>query len=270
MGALTGNTVQSTYLDLVQLGKSGAGLPSHAGKEAALYDGAGYQILGRTAQRHWLDPHPDAAAFSETWEFSTKGDMNQTALETAGWTFTGCTAAASNGILWLTASGVNLVKAELTVSFAGDFDLLMSGMTPQGYDATPPVSQRFWGFGVADTANDKAHYVLATNSGGDRWNTYRIVNDTYSTLTGAGTQVHCYYRPVLRVWRVSGVVYVSSGAETEGSILVADTTTPQNEGYDDAHTQADANTMTRIFLTPHNNTVASGSIFGCRFLRRFQ
>ncbi len=50
MGALTGNTVQSTYLDLVQLGKSGAGLPSHAGKEAALYDGSGAQILGRTAR----------------------------------------------------------------------------------------------------------------------------------------------------------------------------------------------------------------------------
>ena len=71
--ALTGNTVQSTYLDLVQLEKSGAGLPSHAGKEAAVYDGSGAQILGRTAVRHWLDPDPDAIA--GTWEFSTTGDM---------------------------------------------------------------------------------------------------------------------------------------------------------------------------------------------------
>ena len=122
--ALTGNKVKDTYLDLVQLEQSGAGLPSHAGKEAALYDGSGAQIVGRSAVRNWLDPHPDASSFAETFEFSTTGDMNQTALETAGWTFSNCTAAVSGGTLWITASASTISQAYLTVNFAGDFDVV--------------------------------------------------------------------------------------------------------------------------------------------------
>ena len=122
--ALTGNAVKDTYLDLVQLEQSGAGLPSHAGKEAALYDGSGAQIVGRTAVRHWLDPDPDA--ISGSWEFSTYGDANQATLEAAGWTFSGCSGVVSNGVLILTATGTGRAVAETTVSLSGDFDYVFS------------------------------------------------------------------------------------------------------------------------------------------------
>jgi len=266
MGALTGQTVQSSYLDLVQLGKSGAGLPSHAGKEAAVYDGSGAQILGRTAVRHWLDPHPDAAAFAETWEFSTTGDMTQGQLEAAGWTFTSCTGYVSNGIMWIDRAASAYWRASLDVNFAGDFDVVVAPVFDMSYTTTPGIDYYVGGVGVGDTVNDVAHAVFCDMvSGYGRRNSF--INGTWSNLGGTNATVNTY-GPALyaRIARISGTVYLaaSSGQMVAGN----DNTTMDRFGWSGLHTVSDADTYQKLYLTK-NNATGTG-LSGFKFIRRFQ
>jgi len=268
--ALTGNTVQSTYLDLVQLEKSGAGLPSHAGKEAAVYDGSGAQICGRTAVRHWLDPHPDAAAFAETWEFSTTGDMTQGQLETAGWTFTGCTASVSSGLLTLVAGAENpIVKADLTVSLAGDFDFIFAPIPAPGYSSVSPSSvYTFGGGGVADTVSDVAHYSHGASVTGFV-RTYTRKTGTWTSLSGTESYQTLQGSPaLLRVSRVSGTVYINGG-QAWTSQLYADDVSAYH-GWGSATSQADSTTFNKLFLTAYAGGVTTGTAWSFAFLRRFQ
>ena len=245
--ALTGNTVQSTYLDLVQLEQSGAGLPSHAGKEAALYDGSGAQIVGRSAVRHWLDPHPDAAAFAETWEFSTTGDMTQGELESAGWVFTNCTGAVSNGALRLVGSGAAKPSAYYPTGagLTGDFDICFA----VGYD---PSSQ----FGtsqqemceVVSTSGDVSLAVdVFPNGGRSSGNGYKLV---YSTrAVSASTAISfIYYSPlILRVNRVSGTFYTSLGSYYHSVLTYNSSRVPANtHGWIVGQNGAQADTYNRI------------------------
>ena len=277
--ALTGNTVQSTYLDLVQLEKSGAGLPSHAGKEAALYDGSGAQIVGRTAQRHWLDPHPDAASFDETWEFSTTGDMTQGQLESAGWTFKDCSGSVSNGIFWLSGvtggAAANWAHASLSVSLSGDFDLLISPLLPIGYaDNQGPIENvQYGGVGVAIVSGNDAHHVYGRFVNGYGFN-YRYTAGAWDVGGGSETNGISYAPPsMIRISRVSGTVYLY-GAVGEGAspVMVPDDTAPQNNGWTTAATVSDSQTFDKIFLAPGRrvSSAVSGQTCGFRFLRRFQ
>jgi len=267
--ALTGNTVQSTYLDLVQLEKSGAGLPSHAGKEAALYDGSGAQIVGRSAVRHWLDPHPDAAAFAETWEFSTKGTMTQAALETAGWTFVNCTGSVSGGFLTLVSGGSYAVAyAYLTVSLTGDFDILSVAVAPKSYGTTPTQSGDVGGVGVGDTTATIAHHsVQAMNAA------YGIIKcytgGTMAGLGGTKTDVITYGATagLMRISRVSGTVYCKGGT-WDMSYLVDDSTS-NNFGWG-GRSAEDATTFTRLFLSLGTASVTTGATASFPFIRRFQ
>ena len=149
---LENTDISARYKDVVQLEKSGLGLPSHAGKEAAVYDGSGAQILGRTAVRHWLDPHPDAASFAETWEFSATGDMTQAALETAGWAFdVGTSGSVSGGVLKITNNGAGLEGVRLTCSFDGDFDVIAAPLDVMENTAAESSFVRpMFGIGDAD------------------------------------------------------------------------------------------------------------------------
>jgi len=275
--ALTGNTVQSTYLDLVQLEKSGAGLPSHAGKEAALYDGSGAQIVGRTAQRHWLDPHPDAAAFAETWEFSTTGDMTQGQLETAGWTFTNCTGVVSNGIMWITkANAASLVfYASLDVSYAGDFDIVMTPCAYMGYDAGT-FNRAVGGFGVADyragTA-DKAHYGLIKNNAAAA----QIVvytDGAYTTMAGATESDNLYGAGLhaVRIWRYSSAVEINGASFniTNAPALIADDSNPNFNGWVTSSPASDASTYNKLFVTATAAVTTDVGTFGVANIRRFQ
>jgi len=209
MGALTGNTVQSTYLDLVQLGQSGAGLPLHAGKEAALYDGSGAQILGRTSVRHWLDPDPDAIA--GTWEFSTYGDATQGELETAGWVFADCTAEVKNGRLCIVQSGANkYVRAYVPVNLSGDFDYAVSpGVHPTQNSSNylPVANNLYGGFGVAASGSDLMHHVHLESAADGRLAFKRYITGAYSTGGGTNYNLSVYSSPVLlRIARLSGTV----------------------------------------------------------------
>jgi len=268
--ALTGNTVQSTYLDLVQLEQSGAGLPSHAGKEAALYDGSGAQILGRTAQRHWLDPHPDAAAFAETWEFSTVGDMTQGQLESAGWTFDADYAGVvSGGLLLTTNNGLYSVKrASIAVSLAGDFDICCVMFANLSYGSVEPYSTRLGTFGVADTVTNVAHHMsnLMTNS---YQNPYSYHSGTWAGLAGTATSKSVYgtYPVVLRISRVSGTIYFNSGTPFQSNFLDDDTSFPLWE----THTSvADSTTFNKIFVSNSTANSTAGGTAAFAFIRRFQ
>ena len=272
--ALTGNTVQSTYLDLVQLEQSGAGLPSHAGKEAALYDGSGAQILGRSAVRHWLDPHPDAASFAETWEFSTTGDMTQGQLETAGWTFTNCTAEVAHGVLWVTASSAAIVKASIDVNFTGDFDFVITPMQPSGYGVVPVEANiHAWGGGgVGDTTNNVAHYLYGAAENG-RPRIEHFYSGAYTTLGGTQQPWNIYGMPLfLRVWRVSAAVNCRGGIYGL-SALQEDETAPQTHGWSFINgpaTVSDSNAFDKLFLTATDVAAQSGSTFGIQSIMRFQ
>ena len=267
MGALTGQTVQSSYLDLVQLGKSGAGLPSHAGKEAAVYDGSGAQILGRTAVRHWLDPHPDAASFDETWEFSTTGDMTQGQLETAGWTFTSCAGSVSGGAMWLQRTASAYWSANLAVSLAGDFDIVVGVIREMDYTTASPPNYLTGGFGVADTVNNVAHHQYGSMVNG-YGRTQTFINGAWTTFAGTGANSSFYGPPrMLRIWRVSGTVYLAA-CSTETPLLKADDTLADRNGWSAVATVSDADTFDKLFFKI-DSTVGDG-VFGVTFIRRFQ
>ena len=266
MGALTGNAVQSTYLDLVQLGKSGAGLPSHAGKEAAVYDGSGAQILGRTAVRHWLDPHPDAAAFAETWEFSTTGDMTQGQLETAGWTFTDCTGYVSGGAMWVERSSSAYWKASIATSFSGDFDVVAGISWERDYTTTVGDAYNIGGIGVGDTSNNVTHFVagrMVTGYG----KRYSFINGAWTTLGGTSAETSVYAPPEMaRIARISGTVYMWVGYRT--AMIGNDDTTADRYGWSPNHNVADADTFDKLYVQKANTT-GDGKV-GIHFIRRFQ
>ena len=271
--ALTGNTVQSTYLDLVQLEQSGAGLPSHAGKEAALYDGSGAQIVGRTAQRHWLDPHPDAAAFAETFEFSTTGDMTQGQLETAGWTFENCTGVVTNGILWLSCTGGSSVvrRAYLTVSYAGDFDIMACPQPPFDYaihENTTDYNGHL--LGVGDTTGGTiTHSVYLINSTSANYSCQSLMTGTWAALGGTGASRSSTRSPLaFRIHRVSGTIYIGVGS-AETSMIMPDLPVDDRWGWQLSNA-SDASTYNRLFFSMRNTAVNKTSKQGWLFLRRFQ
>ena len=271
--ALTGNTVQSTYLDLVQLEKSGAGLPSHAGKEAAIYDGSGAQILGRTAVRHWLDPHPDAAAFAETWEFSTTGDMTQGQLESAGWTFANCTASVTGGLLVLVGAGGGFPKASLAVSFDGDFDIAVCPIVNQSYISNSSDLAIFYGGGGVGTNGGDAHYAVASHAGNTN-TIYTYVNGTFASLAGTESAKAYTSGPiiVIRASRISGTVRVTGGGLYQAQFVVDDTEAAYHGFADNGATDVDSQTFDRLFICSYSKYAAppAGSIFKFAFLRRFQ
>lgn len=280
MGALTGNAVKDTYLDLVQLGKSGAGLPAHAGKEAALYDGSGAQILGRTAVRHWLDPHPDAASFDETWEFSTKGTMTQGQLETAGWTFENCTAAVTGGVLILTADGNGFVRASLSVSFSGDFDVWVTPAMPLSYQSTAnphnTASGYVSGLGVADyrpgTA-DLAHYVSLLRPNGTILTDSFFSNGAWTTLGGSADTDNIYSASVvMRSWRDDGTLYCCSAQLGDPPMMVLweNPIVPYQEGWTRKTGISDSSTYNKLFFILENGTTGAGARTAIASIRRFQ
>jgi hypothetical protein len=269
--ALTGNTVASTYLDLVQLEQSGAGLPSHAGKEAALYDGSGAQIVGRTAIRHWLDPDPDAIATS--YEFSTMGDTAQAALETAGWTFTNCTAEVVGGLLVLTKNvGTgNVVKAETTVSLSGNFDYTMGTVSLFNTDPGNNSRQGAW-LWVGDQPTGYAAGIASAIAGGGS----QVYGDgykgsTYNSLTGgtAWNGTTSFAPGLCRISRFAGTVYI--GAGHPGYSFRGPAAAAWNDrDYWRYTSDADASTYDRLIVTlrPDGNCI-SGFKFGIAFIRRY-
>jgi hypothetical protein len=247
-------------------------LPSHAGKEAALYDGSGAQILGRTAVRHWLDPHPDAAAFAETWEFSTKGTMTQAALEAAGWTFTNVSAEVSKGVLWLTATSANWGHASLAVNLAGDFDILCTPVFPDSYGFTPRVPYAVGGIGVADTVNNVVQHAYIWSVNGLA-RSYNYFGGTWSAGGGSGTSATLTpsgLPPVIRIRRVSGSVKTSIGSSWPMMGLVVDDTNVDYRGFVGEQSVADADTYQKLFLANYFQGGDNGAKFGFIFLRRFQ
>ena len=274
--ALTGNTVQSTYLDLVQLEKSGAGLPAHAGKEAAVYDGSGAQILGRSAVRHWLDPHPDAASFAETWEFSTTGNMTQGQLETAGWVFEECTGVVSGGQLVLTATSTNILKAYYPTTLAGDFDIAITVSCPVSYitSCTDLSSNAYHigGGGVADYrlgTSDLAHYGLCQSyRGTGGFN--RLITGAFTTLGGTAETDTVPCCNIVRCYRYSGTLEVCGGSSFGPTFFIADSPNPDFDGFTQSGNVACANTVNYIFLAVDLGGSTNGAKYAFQSIRRFQ
>lgn len=89
--SLENQYIDESYKDVVQLEQSGAGLPSHGGAPARIFDGAGNQICGQTNCLNPFDHDPITIA-DGTFEWLE--DMTKAELESAGWTFPGTNAEA--------------------------------------------------------------------------------------------------------------------------------------------------------------------------------
>lgn len=274
--ALTGNAVKDTYLDLVQLEQSGAGLPSHAGQGAALYDGAGNRILARTGQPHWLDPHPDAASSSDTFEFGSMLDKNQATLEGEGWTFQNCTGKVENGVLELTCTvATTQCRAYRTVSLTGDF-LFVAAVTMPFWKynqcGSDTVLQYHGGFGFGDTVNDTIMYAIMSNSNSQRYNR----NYTAGTWTGHGGglgQQGLYpTEPSNMIYRNSGTFYLTAGAGPNNVPVDHSTANlnPTSHGWSTPTSSADANTYDRMAVLFSNTAPGVGDKVFCRYIRRFK
>jgi len=248
------------------------------GAGGGLDESAAEAAWPRLAVRHWLDPHPDAASFDETWEFSTTGDMTQGELETAGWTFVSCTGEVANGIFWLTASSGSpqFAHAYLTTNFAGDFDFVFPMPTaPPGYDATPDVAAAtFYNPGivfVGDTTNNVGRAIAtwggSTNSMWPYWYTGNLTG----SINNGGTEIGKYFTSegLLRISRTSGTIYRMVSPSPSGVVLRADETAAVDAGWRAPKTDVDANTYDRVGLSFYDDP-AEGAKIGLRFIRRFQ
>jgi hypothetical protein len=272
--ALTGNTVASTYLDLVQLEQSGAGLPSHAGKEAALYDGSGAAILGRTAVRHWLDPDPDAVA--GTWEFSTYGDAAQAALETAGFTFSGCTAEVANGLLIITKTAAynTVASATLSVSLSGDFDYVIGFVAPKVAQIIRSGYKTNYGAFVADSGGgaNTAHGVTVgySTSNGTAGYQYRsLANSTYADFNGGSAATGALSNPsTVRLSRVSGNMYIGTMNQENGG-LYDDAGAISFYGMSHYRTYANAVTFDELVIVDDAGGKVYPQKFGVAFIRKY-
>ena len=278
--ALKGADISATYQDWVHVNKAGAGLADHLGAEAALYldDGAGGvdQICGRTAVRHWLDPHPDAAAFAETFEFSTTGDMTQGALETAGWTFSNCTAVVANGTLILTMTANAVALASLDVSFAGDFDVCITPVSTMQYFAASTAFPNYHigGGGVADYRDgvaDVAHYGIVWTGSSNIPAYSRFSTGAYTTLGGSEEADNVYTPYFVRIYRYSGTLEIpGASASFPQWNMIADDSSPNGHGFTNNAAIADSSTFNKLFITQTNGAASSGSKIAIANIRRFQ
>lgn len=254
----------TSYKDLVTLQKSGAGYPSGA-NEAALYDGAGKQIIPRTAVRHWLDPDPDAIA--GTWEFSTYGDANQAALETAGWTFENCTGAVTDGLLVLTASGAsNPRRAYLTVSLSGDFFYTFTVFSPIGGPVNP---YSYGGLMVGETGGNEGHHASLACIPAGRVHLY--YGTTWSNPASGGTSNAAAvnnWPAICTLARISGTL--SSGAGAVNRCFYDSARPTATAGWVENATTNTATTFTRLgFIMGQQGVAAAGDIIAFPFLRRY-
>ena len=262
--ALKGSDISATYQDWVHVNKAGAGLADHAGAEAALYldDGAGGvdQICGRTAVRHWLDPDPDAIA--GTWEFSTYGNATQAALETAGWTFTNCTASATRGVLEIVSAGSNNVRAGIVVNLAGDFDYVTRFLSK----TTTPAAQYDYisllKIGInGGTSFAAGQHFSGTGVLGCQKNSVPLSDVPSST----GINQMIMYDGLVRVCRFSGTLYTVVGRDSFSWGLG---TACFDGGFWTGVSLANADALDRLIF--NFDATTSGQTFMVPFLRRYK
>ena len=265
--ALRGANISANFDDVVHVNQSGAGLADHAGAEAALYvdDGAGGvdQICGRTAVRHWLDPDPDA--ISGSYEFSTMGDMDQTALETAGWTFENCTGAVTGGLLVLTASGAsNPRRAYRTVSLSGDFFYTYSTALPM---SGPCPDYSYGGIMVGANGGEGHSHSIATVGIDSR--THLYYGGTWASLSGTSNAGSCEFGPLVgALARFSGTL--SAGVGPANMCFYNAAIPAATAGWQPNANTNTATTLDRLgFIMGQDGAATAGEKMAFRFLRRY-
>ena len=276
-----GGTVSSGVVQL----SGGLAYPGSLAGEAALYDQNGQQILGRTAIRHWLDPHPDAASFDETWEFSTTGDMTQGQLEAAGWAFENCTAEVSGGVLWLTAT-TNLAppRAYLVVNLTGDYDICVTGVNNYRYNPGPYESAGAdcnCGIGIGryeSGVTDLMHYIKFGMVNGGTLSDNFYANGAWTSPYGGVSDADQLYTRgdiIARAVRYSGILAIVSGGVANVMcpqfVLNANSQTYlHGMGWTRKTWIADTTTFNRLALIPSEDiSVGVGTIWGVASVRRF-
>jgi hypothetical protein len=282
MAGLENQYVDESFKDVVQLEQSGAGQPSGVGA-SRLYDGDGNIINARSARLNPYDVCPIAATanagspFAETNEWLT--DMNQTALESDGWTFNNTvTAEVKNGVLYIhignafswgwTGAGIS-VLAWRTVSLSGDFCIDLLDPLTQWDDTqattanvlSPPTfaptryGVRSIGIGVADTVTTDTWYATGARKEGSTVISHKeVVGETYNGVgfDGSYTATNSGYVNLLkqRVARYDGTLGLGQGS-AYADLISSNDGEPMvrgQMGWDDSVTAAVASTFDKLVL----------------------
>jgi hypothetical protein len=277
---LTGQKIKDSYKDVVQLEKSGAGLPGHGGAPAATYDGLGNLINAFLRQWNLFTPHPDASGFSETHEFAVMPDKDQTTLEGEGWTFENCSGEVENGTFWLgdmVAAGAPM-RAVKTVSFTGDFDVVAFPVWAQGYGEIHGQPYSEIGLMVGDTVGDD-QWLAASQTVNGYCRFYGGYGGLWSNGSSHSLSSQSFYNGghMVRIKRVSGTLRETAGtAYPFGAcqMWAAQSSNLEFEGWGwtAGYTQSTSVTMNRLALSLRFQTgpTQNGRVAGFRFLRRFQ
>ena len=202
--------------------------------------------------------------------------MNQTALETAGWTFTDCTAEVANGVLWITtpASENPWSRAYFSTSLTGDFDLIAevvgSDVPNKGASKGTGDQLGVFGIGIDDTPG-LLHQAFprweSTDRMGGRVGHGGAWADAANLTTVSATLF--FINNFVRISRTSGTIsfYVGAGWP------LADNYKGSINGWRLIASISESSTYNRIHLS-NGLAVASdnesSAVFGFRSIRRFQ
>ena len=170
----------------------------------------------------------------------------------------------------ITSSGAGTKGARLTVSYAGDFDVIAVPMYIQENTSAEStlVTSPFLAVGDAD---GEGHYVYVSR-GGILFNIARVHSATTSNWSGGtSANTNCYYGwpPVLRICRTSGTVYITAGELGSSLFGALATRVPATgDGWFVVTTDVDAATMDVVSLGGLFTSGNAASVYWA-FLRRF-
>jgi hypothetical protein len=198
--------------------------------------------------------------------------MTQAALEAAGWVFDANTSGSvSGGLLKISSTtGAATKGARLTVSYAGDFDIVAAPIyvTENTSAESSIVAAPFLGIGEA---TGTGHYIYCTPVG-FYLNTIRVHSATTATWAGGTSATTATYSGVpfmYRICRTSGTVYITAGFPGNSLFGTLGTRVPATgDAWFVVTTDSDAATMDVLSLGAVFSSGNAASVYWA-FVRRF-
>lgn len=287
--ALTGNKVKDTYLDLVQLEQTGAGLPSHAGAPASLYDGAGNRICNDSAQQnHMTGTVKDSWFTSETCLFTEDSVTADIAKFSFNSNWVMYSPYAGSGVCLMNDHGSTSAGrgsgATMTVNLTGDFciDACMS-MNMLGWGQSPGLSQwpkaHYYSMGLSVERSGTGHGMILNgiNNGfytAKTFTGYTPGNPSTGGSSGSSQNVYGGFGAdgvIFRISRDGATIYFTVCLEPgffqdTAYDFRGNTGAPVHQ----LGSVSDSNTITAIRLGPVDQSVARHGACMIRYVRRLQ
>jgi hypothetical protein len=167
-------------------------------------------------------------------------------------------------MLKLVSTGTTIVRAETTVSLAGDFDYVTAIFSKIN---TPAAAYRCGTYFVVGDAADQGYGVICNVSVGNVL--YQSFAGTYSTL-GAGSTVEtdAGYGSLIRICRYSGALHVLCGNQCSSYGVGINSAIDASYGWAGA-TSAEADAITKLAIARYPNNATGLTVF-VPFIRRYK